>query len=122
MAKTAKLKLNHPCWRIFEVQNIELPYHRMPGVYKIGSVYIGASNHVQKRIKDHFNSLKNGTHQNKSLKRYFNLSIEMGVKIPVYILDDNPCNEFMWKKYYNIFSKGFGLKGEVFYHEMIQEA
>lgn len=48
------------------------------GIYKIentinGKVYFGSSNNINKRKKQHFSSLKNGSHCNTHLQRSFNI-------------------------------------------------
>ena len=47
------------------------------GVYKITNIinnkfYIGSSKNIEKRLKNHFNNLKNNTHCNKHLQNAYN--------------------------------------------------
>ncbi len=58
---------------------------RISGIYKIqniinNKIYIGSSNDVYKRKKEHFSSLKNGTHCNTHLQRAYNFYGENSFK------------------------------------------
>ena len=53
----------------------------MKGIYSIknnitGRIYIGSSNDILKRIKQHFNNLRKNKHPNKLLQNSFNKHLE----------------------------------------------
>ena len=63
-----------------------------PGVYLIGDFYVGQSIKVRDRVKEHFNKWRRGyMWDNEDGWGRWN-----GIQIPVYYLDSNPENEYIW--------------------------
>lgn len=61
---------------------------RIAGIYKItniinNKIYIGSSNNIYKRKREHFSSLKNGTHCNIHLQRAYNIHGKSNFKFEV---------------------------------------
>lgn len=104
---------HHEAFEYFQLIGYPDTYGKVPGVYQIGDVYIGASKHIRRRLISHYNNLKKGWHTNKLLQRYFNYCKEHGEEIPVKILDFDPFKEAYWHQ--EIFGDRNGHL--FFYHE-----
>ena len=91
----------------------------MIGIYSIknvknNKVYIGSSNNIEKRIKDHFRNLKNNRHSNQYLQNAYNKYgnesfifeiLEVFDKINKYDLlkvESNYLNKVEFKQLYNL--------------------
>lgn len=61
---------------------------RIAGIYKItniinNKIYIGSSNNIYKRKREHFSSLRNGTHCNIHLQRAYNIHGKSNFKFEI---------------------------------------
>ncbi len=63
------------------------------GVYGIGSVYIGASKNIRKRILSHLRQLEISDHPNKNLSLFYDECLSKKQKPIISYLSINPFDE-----------------------------
>lgn len=84
---------HHEAFEYFELKNYPDTRGKVPGVYCIAGIYVGATNHMRKRFITHFYSLKRGWHTCKPLQEKFDQAVENDEMIEVEALDFDPNKE-----------------------------
>lgn len=88
------------------------------GIYEIknitnNKIYIGSSNNVYKRKREHFSSLKNGTHCNEHLQRAYNLYGKNNFKFKIVeICEENDLLKIEQAYLDKYFDKGINCYNE----------
>lgn len=91
---------------------------KVPGVYIIENIYLGASRDIRKRILNHLHAIKRGSHLNTDLSISLLPKIKNNEQINVILLSNDPFEESFYKGIY-----GFERVGsEKFYHELYQKS
>lgn len=80
----------------FKIKWIGFPENRirkLPGVYLIEGIYVGASTHIRGRIIQHLNNSKARRHSNRKLQEKLIEKIKSNEQIEVELLSENPFDE-----------------------------
>lgn len=102
----------------FKLINFPKNQRKVSGVYKIGKIYVGASQNIYKRLLQHLRLTTTfRKHSNPELRYYINYCLSIGKKIEVRFLSDDPFEE-------EIHSKKHGIvppEGARFYHTLYKK-